>query len=167
MNSPSENDLKKFKDLVNEIKITALITHSQKEGLKGRPMSTAGVDASGDLWFFTNEFSGKVAEIASNNEVILSYASRSDNSYVIVKGKSELVDDKNKMQALWNPVLKVWFPEGLNDPSIMLLKVEPGEVEFWDGSSNKIVVVFKMLKAFLSGDEYNDGEHKKIIVHGD
>lgn len=165
MDSASQNDLKKFKDLVNEIKVATLITHSQDDGLKGRPMSTADIDEWGNLWFFTNEFSEKVAEIVKENEVILSYASGSDNSYVIIKGTSEIVNDNTKMQALWNPILKVWFPEGLSDPAIMLLKIKPDEIEFWDGSSNKAIVAFKMLKAFLSGKEYNDGEHKKISVN--
>ena len=167
MNSDSTNDLKKFKELIDEIKVATFVTYSRNEGMRGRPMSTADVDDMGNLWFFTNEFSGKVDEIERDNDVLISYASRSDNSYVIVKGLSELVNDKAKIESLWNPVLKVWFPEGLNDPAISLLKVEPNEVEFWDGSSNKVVVAFKMLKAYLTGKEYKDGEHKKINVHQD
>ncbi|MEO5997197.1 MAG: pyridoxamine 5'-phosphate oxidase family protein [Chitinophagaceae bacterium] len=167
MNSDATNDLTKFKELVNDIRVATLVTYSQNDGMRGRPMSTAQVGDMGDLWFFTNEYSGKVNEIAADNDVLISYASRSDNSYVIVKGTSELIDDKSKIESLWNPALKVWFPQGLSDPSIMLLKVEPVEVEFWDGNSSKIVVAFKMLKAYLTGKEYKDGEHKKIDVHED
>jgi len=167
MNTDETNDLKKFSELVNDIKVATLVTYSQDEGMRGRPMSTAEVDEMGSLWFFTNEFSGKVDEIEKDNEVLVSYASRSDNSYVIVRGRSALVNDKDKIEALWNPSLKVWFPDGLSDPSILLLKVEPDEVEYWNGSSSKVVVAFKMLKAYLTGKEYEDGDYKKINVNPD
>jgi general stress protein 26 len=42
------------------------------------------------------------------------------------------------MKELWNPIMKAWFPEGLHDPKILLVKAEPEEVEYWDNSSSKI-----------------------------
>lgn len=158
-------ELKKIKDLISEIRTGTLITHSNVDGLTGRPMGTAEISDEGDLWFFTNEFTEKVEEISENNEVLVSYAGPSDNSYVIVNGKASLVKDKAKMERLWNPALKAWFPKGLEDPQMMLLKVEPDQVEYWSGSSSKIVVAFQILKAMVKGEKFSGGEHQKIDVH--
>lgn len=103
-----------------------------------------------------------------NNEVFLSYTSASDNSYVMVNGSARLVHDRAIIESLWNPALKAWFPNGLDDPKIMLLQVVPNEVEYWNGSSSKLVVAssklvvaFKMLRDIIKGEPYEDGNHKK------
>ena len=58
--------------------------------------------------------------------------------------------------------MKVRFPLGLDDPDMTLIKVVPNEVEYCDSSSIKMVVLFNMLKAIVTGKEYDEGEHGKI-----
>jgi general stress protein 26 len=36
------------------------------------------------------------------------------------------------MKDLWTPEIKHWFPNGLDDPDLTLLKVDIVEVEYWD-----------------------------------
>jgi general stress protein 26 len=157
-------ELKKFTDLVTTVRICSLVTHSENDVMKGRPMSVSEVDDFGNLWFFTNEFTEKVDEISKNNEVLLTFAQPSDNLYVMVNGSASLVSDRARIVELWNPALKAWFPDGLEDANMKLLKVEPNEVEYWTGSSSKLVVAFKMLQALVKGEQYSDGEHKKINI---
>lgn len=165
MDTEQKQNIEKYKALVDEIKIASLVTNTEKDGLRGRPMSTAAVDEDGSIWFFTNEFTEKVEEINVNDKVLLSYTSLSANAYVMINGTAELVHDKEKMQLLWNPALKAWFPKGLDDPKMKLLKVNPEEVEYWNGSSSKIVFAFQLLKAMVKGETYKDGEHDKINIH--
>lgn len=163
-NKNAEEQLGKFKSIIESIKTGILITQSDDEKLCGRPMSTIEVDDEGKLWFFTSEYSGKVKQISHNDNVFISYASPAENRYMVVSGTAFIVDDKAKMEELWNPILKVWFPDGLETPNIALLKIEPNEVEYWDGSSSKIVVLFKMLSSIITGKAFKDGEHNKLDV---
>ena len=164
MDTEQKQNIEKYKALVDEIKIASLVTNTEKDGLRGRPMSTAAVDADGSIWFFTNQFTEKVEEINSNDSVLLTYTSLSANAYVMINGSAEVVYDRGKMQSLWNPALKAWFPEGLDDPQMKLLKVDPKEVEYWNGSSSKVVFAFQVLKAMVKGETYKDGEHDKISM---
>jgi general stress protein 26 len=157
-------DLKKFKDLVEDIKFAMLITKAIGGKPKGRPMATADVDEDGNIWFFTNEYSGKVEEIAENNEVILSYASPSDNTYLYITGVAELNDDRNKMKELWNPAYKAWFSEGLDDAKLFLLKINPTEAEYWDSPSSKVVMALGFIKSVVTGKESKGGEYGKLNV---
>lgn len=159
----TKEHFEKFESLINDIKIAMLVTRSSDGKDKGRPMGTAQVDDDGDIWFYTNEFSLKVKEISANNEVFLSYASPSKNRYVAINGTADLVDDKAKMTTLWNEAYKVWFPDGLDDPKLLLLKITPQEVEYWDGP-NKIVLAVQMLKAYFSGKEFKGGQHEKLSL---
>ena len=153
--------LEKFIDLVEDIKTCMMITKDAGGKLNARPMNNAKVDKDGSVWFFTNEFSGKVAQISHENEIFLTYSSSSSNSYVAFNAVAELNDDKNKIEELWTPDMKAWFPEGKEDPKILLIHANPIEAEYWDHSSSKIIMLFNMIKSAVTGS-YTEGEHAKL-----
>jgi general stress protein 26 len=79
-----------------------------------------------------------------------------------VSGRAELVLDKQKMAELWNPVYKAWFPKGLEDPEIALLRVKVEKAEYWDMPHSAAVKVIGFAKAVLTGKPYEPGENKKL-----
>lgn len=157
----NQENLKKLKELVDEVKIAMLCT-SQKDHLRSRPMSTAQFDDEGNIWFFTNEHSGKADELTENHQICLSYSFPSRNSYISISGDARIVSDWSKMKELYNPAIKAWFPKGLDDPDLALLKVTPHQAEYWDSSSSKMVILYQMAKAILTGQKYQDGEHGRV-----
>ena len=164
MTNENKNEaLKKFKDLVEDIKICMMITRDRNGKASARPMANARVDDDGSVWFFTNEFSGKIKEISQENEIFLTYASPATNAYVAFNAKVILNDDKNKIEELWKPDMKAWFSEGKEDPKILLIHATPIEAEYWDNSSSKIIMLFSMLKAAVTG-HYTEGEHGKLKI---
>ncbi len=66
------------------------------------------------------------------------------------------------MEELWNPILKAWFPKGLDDPNITLLKVSVESAEYWDSTSSTIVQVAGFIKAIVTGTNADGGENEKI-----
>jgi len=162
MKDSSDQGIEKIKSLIEEIRIGTLVTKDKDGPMKARPMATAHIDDDGTLWFFTNEYSAKVEEISEKKEVLISYASKDDNAYVIVNGTATLSDDREKIEEYWKSPMKAWFPKGLDDPKILLIKVEGTEAEYWEGSSSKIVVAFNIAKSIATGKQYNQGEHKKV-----
>jgi general stress protein 26 len=153
--------LSKFKNLVEDVKTCMMMTSDINGKLNARPMNNAKVEEDGSVWFFTNEFSGKVAQISHQNEIFLTYASPSANSYVAFNAKAELSDDKNKIDELWTLDMKAWFPDGKEDPKILLIHAKPIEAEYWDHSSSKIIMLFNMIKSAVTGN-YTEGEHAKL-----
>ncbi len=152
----------KLKGKLKDIKIAMLTTEEPDGDLRSRPMSTSEMDEDGCLWFFTNEFSPKVNEINQEHKVNLSYANPDDNTYVSVSGQAVLSTDKSKIKELWNPILKAWFPEGLDDPKLALLKITPRQAEYWDSTSSKVIQFYNIAKAIVTGERHNSGENKKV-----
>jgi general stress protein 26 len=153
----------KLNELIKDVKICMMITHDN-HAIKGRPMATTEASEDGALWFFTSSSSAKYDEILSDSEIALSYSNPSSNTYVIVNGTAEISRDKNKIRDLWNPFLKAWFPEGVDDPHLVLIKVEPYKAEYWDSSSSTMVVFFNMLKSIISGKQPDEGKHGEISL---
>lgn len=154
--------LKYLQDKVNEVKTAMLTTYNAEKGFSSRPMGTADIDNEGNIWFFTNEYSPKASEISVENTVSLTYSDVKDHTYLSIVAEASLVDDKAKMKELWNPFIEAFFPQGIDDPKLTLLKVVPTDAEYWDSSSSSMVVLFNMLKARLTGKQYDEGKHGKI-----
>jgi general stress protein 26 len=154
-----EEMLQKVGDLIKDIKMAMLTTEAEDGVLRSRPMATQNSSFDGTLWFFTSASSGKVGELDWNPEVNLSYAEPSDTKYVSVSGNGEIVRDRAKMQELWSDIYKAWFPQGLNDPDVCLLKVEVSAAEYWEAKSGKMVQLFGYIKALATGERAQGGEH--------
>jgi general stress protein 26 len=163
MNTASKAEQIKFlKDKVEDVRIAMLVTVNANHEIHSRPMGTAELDEEGNIWFFTNEYSSKVDEISHENKVVVTYSNPNNNTYLSIKGTASLVDDREKMKKLWNPIIKAFFPDGIDDPKLTLLKVDTEEAEYWDSNSSKMVVGFQMLKAAITGERYDQGDHGKI-----
>lgn len=163
MKEEINKNVEKLIEMVKGVRVCMLITNERNaENLSGRPMSISKIDDDGTIWFFTKSSSYKVDEIEESKKVSIAITNESSNNYLMIHATAKLVNDKTKMKELWSSILKAWFPLGLDDPDMTLIKVTPNEVNYWDSSSSKMVVLFKMLKAIVTGKEYAEGEHGKI-----
>jgi general stress protein 26 len=158
----NRNEIAILKDKINDVRICMFTTVDLENHLSGRPMATVKVEDDGTIWFFTNEYSLKSKEISKDNEVLLSYSNPSDNTYLYVNGRAELVDDQARKEAYFVAPVKVWFPKGVEDPDLTLIKVTPKIAEYWDSSSSKMVVAYQMIKAIVTGKNDGIGEHDKL-----
>jgi general stress protein 26 len=154
--------LKYLQDKVKEVRTAMLTTYNAEKGFSSRPMGTADIDEEGNIWFFTNEYSPKASEISVENTVSLTYSDPKDHTYLSIVAEASFIDDRAKMKELWNPFVKAFFPEGLDDPKLILLKVKPTDAEYWDSNSSSMVVLFNMFKAVVTGNQYDEGKHGKI-----
>jgi general stress protein 26 len=129
---------------------------------RSRPMSTQEMDENGDLWFFTSDDTHKVEEIEADDRVLVAYSKPEDNTFVSVFGRAQIVRDRDKIEELWSPIYKAWFPEGLDDPKICLLKISVEEAEYWDSPNSKLVQLAGFVKALVTGQEADGGDYGKI-----
>ena len=161
-----ENDIQKLGELIKDIRIAMLTTVDDDGSLRSRPMATQKAAFDGSLWFFTRASSPKVDEVENAHEVNLSYAAPDSNTYVSVSGTAQLIRDPNKAKELWNPILKAWFPQGLDDPDLALLYVNVEKAEYWDSPSSAMVHIAGFVKAIATGQAYkpSPGEHQKISL---
>ncbi len=128
--SPEEN--KHLSSLIEGIKVAMLTTIGPDGSLRSRPMATLSADFDGTLWFFTNADSPKVDEVQHEQHVNVSYDDCEDHRYVSISGRAILIQERQKLEELWTPILLAWFPLGLEDPQLALLRVEADSWEYWD-----------------------------------
>lgn len=153
--------------LIKDIRFGMLTTRHPNGHLHSRPMTTQNADLDEDtaLWFFTSRSGEAVAELQRDPQVGLIYAHPGKDSYVAISGTARLVEDRAKMKALWSTMNEAWFPNGVDDPDLGLLRVDITHADYWDVKANKMVQLLRMAAAAVTGNPPTDlGEHRKVTM---
>lgn len=158
-----DEKLAKVRDLIKGIDIGMLTTINEEGHLHSRPMSVNGeVEFDGDLWFFTYGDSTKVHNIEKMPHVNVAFSDPKGQTYVSVCGSASLVRDKGKIEEMWKPELKAWFPDGVDTNDIALLKIESDGVEYWDSPGSAVAHAIGFVKSTVLHQKANVGEDKKL-----
>jgi len=156
----TDDDLATIKKIVKAAKIGLLTTVSPSGELHSRPLAAQDVEFDGDLWFFTQDDSPKVRDIALNPAVNVAF--ESGKGYLSVAGTAELTHDRAKIDEYWTPAVQAWFPEGREDPTIALIRVHAESAEFWASDEPGIVSAFKVAKAAVTRTQPDVGENRTV-----
>lgn len=149
-------------ELLERHSIAMLVTQDASGALRARPMAIARVEESGRLWFLSADDTAKVQEIASQGRALVVCQDR--HSQVVVEGPSEIRRDPAKARELWRESFKVWFPEGAEDPSLVLISVDPESGEYWDERGGQgLRYLAKAAVAYIRGERPEVDESE---VHG-
>jgi general stress protein 26 len=164
MEQPADREtaIKKLAGLIKDIKVAMLTTAMEDGALRSRPMATQHAPFDGTLWFFTELGSPKADEVAGHRHVNVSFADPERQHYVSVSGAATLHLDPDKAKELWSPSHRAWFPRGLDDPNLGLLRVEVERAEYWDAPSSTMAHIVGFAKAMLTGHRYQPGDNAKV-----
>ena len=143
-------------DLVKQAKVAMLTTMKADGTHVSRPMALQEVAFDGDLWFFADKDSAKAAQIQAMPEVNVSFSDEKNHSWTSIAGRAQVVDDRQKAEELYTPVLKAWFPDGLETPGITLIKIEADTAEYWDAPTSTVAFIAGNLKAAVTGNPKKD-----------
>jgi len=150
-------------DRIGSMRFAMFTFRDQYDHLVSQPMTKQQVDDAGGLWFFVNSTSELWDSIAHQPEVNVSFADSEDSNYVSVSGRAERVVDRDQIRRLWNPMVQAWFPAGPEDQHAVLVRVDPHAAEYWDSNDSKMVRMFAMAKAAVTGQQPDvDAEHGTI-----
>jgi general stress protein 26 len=148
---------KKLKQLAEKAE-TCFFCSNLRSGLpfSTRPMSPQKIDDNGDLWFLSANDSHKNAEIAVDPMVQLLFQSSHHSGFLNVYGIAEITEDKAIIDELWDPILKVWFTEGKDDPRISVIKVSSTQGHYWDNKHGNAIAFVKMVAGAIMGTTLDD-----------
>lgn len=163
---PDPDTERRLSALIEGIGTAMLTTVSSAGELRSRPMVTQGRGLeNGEVWFFTGDNTGKVSEIEAEQEVNLAYSDTKAGRYVSLSGTARIMRDLDRARRLWSPELAAWFPGGVEDEHLALLRVRVHSAEYWDAPSGKMASLLAYAKSKLGGDASESiGEHEKILV---
>jgi general stress protein 26 len=156
----SDDQTRKVAELIKGERFGFLTTTTPDGTLTSRPMTLQEVEFDGDLWFFAERDSNPVRHIAASPQVNVGVGS--GGTWVSLTGRAVVVADTAKKHELWNSAVGAWFPQGPDDDSVVLLKVEADSAEYWDSPGGRLATVFSFVKAKVTGERIDAGENEKV-----
>jgi general stress protein 26 len=160
-----EPAIAKARALLPSFRTAMLVTKGSEAGeLHMRPMELQG-DLStfgGTLWFFADDRSHKVQEIQREPRVHLSFQNEQEHRYLQLAGTASLVTDRSKMRELFTPVSKAWFPGGVDDPHLVLIRIDVTNGTFWESPGGVVHVLAALTKSAVTGRPSKSGRSGTI-----
>lgn len=156
-NLSGDNAAGKIKELAEAAKSCFFCTNLQSgKPFATRPMAIQKVDDEGNIWFLSASDSHKNADIKADPHVQLLLQGSHFSDFMTLYGKATISTDKEKIKELWEPMVKNWFTEGIDDPRITVIKIEPETGYYWDTKHGIIVAFAKQIAGALTGKTLDD-----------
>jgi general stress protein 26 len=155
-------ELARLSELIENQSVAMMTTVGTDGSLHSRPMAPLQMDASGALWFFTDMRSAKMKHLKMVN---LSFADTERSAYVSLSGRCEIHADAARIETLWAPFARPWFPEGPDSEHLALLKFVPEGAEAWDASHGKMVRMLARAASVAAARPIALGQHQAMHVH--
>lgn len=131
--------MRELAEKMRDIDFAMLSTRTSGGAISARPMSNnREVEYDGDAWFFADESTRMVADIEADPQVGLSYQAKSGMLglrpyFLHVEGRATLVRDKVQFAQHWTSGLERWWPEGIDTPGLLLIRITGERAHYWDG----------------------------------
>lgn len=148
--------VKKIKELAENKTCFFATGISSGNSLNVRPMSAQKVDENGSLYFLSANDSHKNKDLATDPNVQLLFQGSPHSDFLSLYGLASVSTDKALIKELWEPILKVWFTEGEDDPRITVIIVTPTEGYYWDNKHGNAIAMVKMAAGAIMGKTIDD-----------
>ena len=147
----------KIRELVKSAQTCFFCTNGSKgESAGTRPMNVREVDDAGNLWFLCASDSHTRAELAADPQVKLYFQGSPHSNFLLLAGVATLSNDAGIIRKLWEPILKTWFTEGVDDPRITVVHFTPENGYYWDNKHGDLVAGAKILIGATIGKTLDD-----------
>jgi general stress protein 26 len=164
-----DNDRRaKLWEMVKDIRYAMFTTRHANGHLHSQPMTTQNraPDEDDTLYFFMSREHGPVGDLGFDAQVNIVYADPHQDTYVSISGTARVVDDAQQKHRLWSKMNEAWFPQGPDDPDVALVGVRITHADYWDVKSSKLVQLYEMAKAAVTGQRPADmGDRGRVRMH--
>lgn len=165
-----KSELAEFYALVDGLETAMMTTRTPDGHLRSRAMANQKPAEGADLWFVTLEHSPKLAEIAADPHVNLSYYRESNREWVSVSGTAAVSRDRAKIRELYAPDWQIWFPKDgdprhgtAEDPRMVLIGVTVHAAEYLKVDAPRPVILFELVKGWLTGTQPELGTMHHVV----
>ncbi len=157
--------LTKIRELVKQAPTCFMCTAIEKgHPIQTRPMAIQKVDDDGVFWFLSASDSHQNKQIGHDPAVQLLFQGSAHSDFMSLYGKAAITKDHAKIKELWEPIMKTWFTDGVEDARITVIGVTPTSGYYWDTKHNRAFAFAKMVVGAVIGKTLDDSIEGKLRV---
>lgn len=92
--------------------------------------------------------------------VNLAFSDDSRSTFTSVTARATLSDDRQRKEDLWSIMARPWFSQGVEDPDLAVLRLEPVKAEIWDGPDSSVLRMIAAAASVVARMPLGLGEHE-------
>ena len=153
-----EDDIAELAARIDGIRFAMVTLPDVLGDLHGRPLTVQEVDFDGTFWFLVSKSAEWTGAAAAGVAANAAFSDPKDGRWVSVSGSARLVEDPDRISQMWSPLYEAWF-DGVDDPDLVLLRLDAHSADYWDADANRIVRLARLVRAaVVGGGEGDTGE---------
>lgn len=146
----------KIREIAKHARFCLFGTALKQPPVAVRPMTVQNVDDTGALWFLSGRQTHTNQHIASDPLVQLFFANPDKQEFLTLDGTATIHTDRPTKEAHWTPFAKTWFNQGVDDPDLTVIRVQPAAGYYWDTKHGKTVAFLKSAAGMVIGKTLDD-----------
>ncbi len=127
-----------------------------------QPMTPMCEPETGEIWFFTRTDTDLARAVATGADAMFVFQSKDMDVQACIAGRLEPRNDRARIDKFWNPVVAAWYPEGKDDPRLILLAMAARDAEVWISQGGPIHFAWEIAKANLTHETPDLGGQASI-----
>jgi len=129
-----------------------------KAGAISQPMTAFQHEDSTSIWFFSRDDVELVKDVGTGSAARFEYGSKDQKVWASLTGHLAVTPrDQAIIDKHWNPILSAWYPEGKDDPRLVLLRFDGADGRIWVSDGGLLKFAFEIVKANMTGDTPDSG----------
>ena len=115
-------------------------------------------DANGAFWFFTATDN----RLAAGGPAMAQFAAKGHDLFACISGTLVRENNRAVLDKLWNNSIAAWYPDGKDDPKLVLLRFDLDDAEIWTADPG-VKGMFKLATG-MTMKEGELGEHATVTL---
>ena len=130
-----------------------------------QPMTAFCEPETSQVWFFTKDDTDLAKAVSGGAEAMLILQAKDQDFQACIGGVLSTARDTARIDKYWNPMVAAWFPDGKDDPSLTLLRLDAKDAELWISKGGAIRFAWEVAKANATGKEPDVGETAHVNLN--
>lgn len=137
------------------------LTHDQHHF---QPMTAFVERDANTLWFFTKADTDLAQSVAATGaDAAFIFLDR--KLQACIDGRLSLSRDRERIDRFWNLHVAAWYPEGKDDPALVLLRMDVDEAAVWLAEGGAIKYAIEVAKANVGKSMPDVGERRDVTFN--
>lgn len=115
-----------------------------------QPMTAFAEADNNCVWFFTRDELDLARQARAGQDARMILMSKDREVYADIRGTLDCLHDRARVDKYWGPMVAAWYPEGKEDPHLILLRFTPEEGQVWVSDKGIVRLAFEVAKANIT-----------------
>ena len=115
-----------------------------------QPMAAFGDKAGDAIWFFTKKDTDLVTQTGAAHDAMVCIMAKDMEFQACIHGALTPDTDLAKRDAYWSPFVSAWYPDGKDDPDLIMMRLDPSDARVWVSKKGPFRYPLEIAKANAS-----------------